>query len=72
MFIFPFLLQLLFQLIIYLIIYYSKFVGGADSKALITLSFLDSINFNKNTIHQFNSIIVLMNTLLAFLIIPIF
>jgi preflagellin peptidase FlaK len=31
-----------------IIIYYSKFVGGADSKALITLSFLDPINLNKN------------------------
>ncbi|MEM3419508.1 MAG: hypothetical protein QW806_04695, partial [Nitrososphaerota archaeon] len=40
-------------IIISIIIYYSKFVGGADSKALITLSFLDPINLNKNTIHHF-------------------
>ncbi|MEM2264984.1 MAG: A24 family peptidase C-terminal domain-containing protein [Nitrososphaerota archaeon] len=53
-----------------IIIYYSKFVGGADSKALITLSFLDPINLNKNIIHPFNSIIVLTNSCIISLIIP--
>ncbi|MEM3407880.1 MAG: prepilin peptidase, partial [Nitrososphaerota archaeon] len=42
--------SLIIATIISIIIYYSKFVGGADSKALITLSFLDPINLNKNTI----------------------
>jgi Na+/H+ antiporter NhaA len=65
-------LSIVITIIISIIIYYSKFVGEADSKALITLSFLDPINLNKNTIHPFNSIIVLMNNLLAFLIVPIF
>jgi len=58
--------------IIVSIIIYLKFVGGADSKALISISILDPINLNKNIIHPFNSIIVLTNTFVAFLIIPIF
>jgi preflagellin peptidase FlaK len=63
-------LSILITIIVSIIIYYLKFVGGADSKALISISFLDPINFNKNTIHPFTSIIVLMDTLLAFLIVP--
>jgi preflagellin peptidase FlaK len=65
-------LSIVITTIISIIIYYSKFVGGADSKALISISFLDPINLNENIIHPFTSIIVLMNTLLAFLIVPIF
>ncbi|MEM3420424.1 MAG: prepilin peptidase [Nitrososphaerota archaeon] len=61
--------SLIIATIISIIIYYSKFVGGADSKALITLSFLDPINLNKNTIHHFNSIIVLTNSCIISLII---
>jgi preflagellin peptidase FlaK len=46
-------ISILIAIIVSIIIYYSKFVGGADSKALITLSFLDPINLNKNIIHPF-------------------
>jgi hypothetical protein len=65
-------LSIIITTIISIIIYYSKFVGGADSKALISISFLDPINLNENTIHPFTSIIVLMDTLITFLIVPIF
>jgi len=65
-------LSIVITTIISIIIYYSKFVGGADSKALISISFLDPINLNENTIHPFTSIIVLMDTLITFLIVPIF
>jgi len=58
--------------IISIIIYYLKFVGGADSKALISISLLDPINLNENTIHPFTPIIVLMDTLITFLIVPNF
>jgi len=46
-------ISILIAIIVSIIIYYSKLVGGADSKALITLSFLDPINLNKNIIHPF-------------------
>ena len=59
-------LSIIITIIVSIIIYYLKFVGRADSKALISISFLDSINLNKNTTHPFTSIIVLMDTLLAF------
>jgi preflagellin peptidase FlaK len=65
-------LSIIITTIISIIIYYSKFVGGADSKALITLSFLDPINLNKNTIHPFTPIIVLTNSCIISLIIPLF
>jgi preflagellin peptidase FlaK len=65
-------ISIVITIIISIIIYYSKFVGGADSKALISISLLDPINLNENTIHPFTSIIVLMDTLLAFLIVPVF
>jgi preflagellin peptidase FlaK len=65
-------LSILITAIVSIIIYYSKFVGGADSKALITLSFLDPINYNKNTIHPFVPIIVLTNSCIISLIIPLF
>jgi len=65
-------ISILITTIISIIIYYSKFVGGADSKALITLSFLDPINYNKNTIHPFVPIIVLTNSCIISLIIPLF
>ncbi|MEM2667960.1 MAG: prepilin peptidase, partial [Candidatus Methanomethylicaceae archaeon] len=65
-----YILSIIIATIISIIIYYSKFVGGADSKALITLSFLDPINLNKNIIHPFNSIIVLTNSCIISLIIP--
>jgi preflagellin peptidase FlaK len=58
--------------IISIIIYYLKFVGGADSKSLITLSLLDPINLNKNTIHPFVPIIILTNSCIISLIIPLF
>jgi hypothetical protein len=58
-------------IIISIIIYYSELVGGADSKSLIFISFLDSLNLNKNIIHPFAPIIVLMDTLITFLIVPI-
>jgi hypothetical protein len=61
---------IIITIIVSIIIYYSKFVGRADSKALIILSFLDPINLNKNIIHQFNSIIVLTNSCIISLIIP--
>ncbi|MEM3509470.1 MAG: prepilin peptidase [Nitrososphaerota archaeon] len=67
-----YILSIIIAIIISIIIYYSKFVGGADSKALITLSFLDPINLNKNIIHPFNSIIVLTNSCIISLIIPLF
>jgi hypothetical protein len=63
-------LSIVITAIVSIIIYYLKFVGGANSKSLITLSLLDSINFNKNIIHLFTPIIVLMNTLITFLIVP--
>ena len=52
--------------------YILSIVRGADSKALITLSFLDPINLNKNTIHPFTSIIILTNSCIISLIIPLF
>ena len=45
---FSYLILYVLSIIISIIIYYSRFVGGADSKALITLSFLNPINLNKN------------------------
>jgi Flp pilus assembly protein protease CpaA len=65
-------LSIIITIIVSIIIYYLKFVGGADSKALISISFLDSINLNKNTIHPFTSIIVLTNSCIISLIIPLF
>ena len=65
-------LSIIVTIIVSIIIYYSKFVGGADSKALITLSFLDPINLNKNTIHPFVPIIILTNSCIISLIIPLF
>jgi preflagellin peptidase FlaK len=59
----------LIMIIIERIIYYPKFVGGANLKALITLSFLDPINLNKNVIHPFTPIIVLTNSCIISLII---
>jgi len=67
-----YILSIVITTIVSIIIYYSKFVGGADSKALITLSFLNPINLNKNIIHPFNSIIVLTNSCIISLIIPLF
>jgi preflagellin peptidase FlaK len=61
-------LSIVITIIVSIIIYYLKFVGGADSKALITLSLLDSINLNKNTIHPFVPIIVLTNSCIISLI----
>jgi preflagellin peptidase FlaK len=65
-------LSIIIAIIISIIIYYPKFVGGANLKALITLSFLDPINLNENTIHPFNSIIVLTNSCIISLIILLF
>jgi preflagellin peptidase FlaK len=65
-------ISILITTIISIIIYYSKFVGGADSKALISISFLDPINLNKNIIHPFVPIIVLTNSCIISLIIPLF
>jgi preflagellin peptidase FlaK len=65
-------ISILITAIVSIIIYYLKFVGGADSKALISISFLDPINLNENTIHPFTPIIVLMDTLITFLIVPVF
>jgi len=67
-----YILSIIITIIVSIIIYYSELVGGTDSKALISISFLDPINLNENIIHPFTSIIVLMGTLLAFLIVPIF
>jgi len=64
-------ISILITIIVSIIIYYSKFVGGADLKALISISFLDSINFNKNTIHPFTPLIVLTNSCIISLIIPL-
>jgi Flp pilus assembly protein protease CpaA len=47
-----YILSIIITIIVSIIIYYSKFVGGADSKALISISFLDPINLNKNIIHS--------------------
>jgi len=63
-------ISILITIIVSIIIYYSKFVGGADSKSLISISFLDLINLNKNTIHPFTSIIILTNSCIISLIIP--
>ena len=63
---------IIITIIVSIIIYYSKFVGGADSKALISISFLDPINLNKNTIHPFTSIIILTNSYIISLIIPFY
>jgi preflagellin peptidase FlaK len=40
-----YILSIVIIIIVSIIIYYLKFVGGADSKALISISFLDPINF---------------------------
>jgi preflagellin peptidase FlaK len=69
---FSYLMLYVLSIIIAIIIYYSELVGGADSKALISISFLDPLNLNENTIHPFTPIIVLMDTLITFLIVPIF
>ena len=63
-------ITLIITIIVSIIIYYSKLVGGADSKSLISISFLDPINLNKNTIHPFTSIIILTNSCIISLIIP--
>jgi preflagellin peptidase FlaK len=69
---FSYLIFYVLSIIIVIIIYYSELVGGADSKELISISFLDPINYNKNTIHPFTPIIILTNSCIISLIILLF